>query len=141
MKNLANVLAVLLLVAALGLIVGCGCGTANNQTEEDMVESPDGTATETPDDTESTVQEDMTSPENNTDNTNPIDGSTIENGDGTVGGAVEDAVDGVGNAVGDVMDGVGNAAEDIGNGMENATDGGNATNNENSSTSGTGTNG
>ena len=37
MKNLANVLAVLLLVAALGLIVGCGCGTTNNQTEEEMV--------------------------------------------------------------------------------------------------------
>ena len=41
MKNLANVLALLLLVAALGLMVGCGCGSTTNQTtEEDMVETP-----------------------------------------------------------------------------------------------------
>ena len=131
MKNFANVLAVLLLVVALGLIVGCGCGTTTNQKEENMVETPNGTTTETPANNESTMQEDMTTPhenvnENGMGNTNPIDGSTIENG--TVGGAVEGAVDGVGNAVGDVINGVGNAVEDVGNGVENAVDGGTTTN-------------
>lgn len=138
MKNLANVLAVLLLVAALGLIVGCGCGTAANQTEEDMVETPNGSTTETPANDESTMQEDMNKPE--IQETNPIDGSTIENGDGTVGGAVEGVVDGVGNAVDDVMDGVGNAAEDIGNGVDNAANGGTSTNSTTNETTTNGTN-
>ena len=135
MKNLANVLAVLLLVAALGLIVGCGCGTATDRTEENMVETPNGTTTETPPVNETTMQEDMNTPqenENDTNNTNPIDGSVIENNNGTVGGAVEDAADGVGNAVGDVIDGVGNAAEDVMDGVGNAVDGNeNNTNNTN----------
>ena len=138
MKNLANVLAILLLVAVLGLMVGCGCGTASNQTEENMVETPNGTTTQTPANNESTMQEDMNTPqgtvnENGMYDTNPIDGTVIEDGNGngtvhdnsngTVGGAVEDAVDGVGNAVGDVMNGVGNATEDIMDGVGNAVDG------------------
>lgn len=132
MKNLANVLAVLLMVVALGLMVGCGCGTTTDRTEEDMV----GNTTESSPDTESTIQEDMSVPEstigennnndgakdtltddmdNTVEETNPIDGSTIENG--TDGSVIEDA----GNAVGDVIDGVGNAVEDVGDGVKDAT--------------------
>ena len=58
MKNLANVLAVLLLVVALGLMVGCGCGTTNDRTEEDMV----GNTTEATTTPQSTMQEDMAVP-------------------------------------------------------------------------------
>ena len=138
MKNLANVLAILVLVAALGLMVGCGCGTTSNKTEENMVETPNGTTTQTPANNESTMQEDMNTPqgtvnENGAYDTNPIDGTVIEdgngngtvhdNGNGTVGGAVENAVDGVGNAVGDVMNGVGNATEDIMDGVDNTVSG------------------
>lgn len=120
MKNLANVLAVLLLVVALGLMVGCGCGTTTDQTEEDMV----GNTTEAPAGEESTVKEDMTTPD-----TNPIDGSTVGDDlletDGTVGtdeGVVGGVVDDAGNAVGDVIDGVGNAVEDVGDGVGNAVE-------------------
>ena len=141
MKNLANVLAILLLVVALGLMVGCGCGTTSNKTEENMVETPNGTTTETPAGNGSTMQEDMNTPQENVNvngndmyDTNPIDGSVIENGTGTIGGAVEDAADGVGNAVGDVMNGVGNATEDIMDGVGNAANGSvNTANNHNSS--------
>lgn len=133
MKNLANVLAVLLMVIALGLMVGCGCGTATDRTEEDMV----GNTTEASPDTQSTMQEDMSAPEssvgendtagdedtennagdmgNTMEETNPIDGSTLENG--TDSGLLEDA----GNAVGDVIDGVGNAVEDVGDGVKDAS--------------------
>ena len=146
MKNFANVLAVLLLVVALGLIVGCGCGTTTNRTEEDMVETPNGATSQAPANNDSTMQEDMNNPqgtvnENGMYDTNPIDGHPIndENGvieNGTVGGAVEGAVDGVGNAVGDVIDGVGNAVEDVGNGINNATNGGTTTTNGETTTNG-----
>ena len=48
--------------------------------------------------------------------TNPIDGSTIDN-NGENSGVIEDA----GNAVGDVIDGVGNAVEDVGEGVKDVT--------------------
>ena len=139
MKNLANVLAVLLLVVALGMIVGCGCGTTTDQTaEEDMVGNP--TTSET--NNQSTVQEDMSPSGNSTTEINPIDGTPVNDGTGVLdgndvmdnngvndgtgtvdgviegaGNAVGDVIEGTGNAVGDVMNGVGNAMEDVGNGV------------------------
>ena len=37
MRNLSNLLAVFALVAMMGLLVGCGCGTTNTPAEDDMV--------------------------------------------------------------------------------------------------------
>ena len=54
MKNLSNLLAIFALVAMMGLVVGCGCGTSNTPAREDMVNTgeetlpPGNNTTETP---------------------------------------------------------------------------------------------
>lgn len=124
MKKYKNLIAVFLLVALLGIMAGCGCGTASNGTGNDMV----GNTTE-----ESQTGMDGTIPNDNTDNVPNNDPYTDDNmnnttvsgneydntgtpaEDGAVGGIVDDA----GNIVGDVIDDAGQAVSDVGNGVRN----------------------
>ncbi|MBQ9990994.1 MAG: hypothetical protein IJP31_08655 [Lachnospiraceae bacterium] len=101
MRNLSNLLAVFALVAMMGLLVGCGCGTTQTPAKEDMVD----TGEETVPPSSNTVNE--TVPGENTNNAVNTDHGT------------EAIVDEHGNLVDE------NAAE---NGVNNTVDRNDATN-------------
>lgn len=136
MRNLSNLLAVFALVAMMGLLVGCGCGTTNTPAEDDMV----NTGEEVVPPADNTVNEPLGDENiNNTVDTdhptdsivdehgNLIDENAAEGGvsDNAVNGNVADdtgnVVDDAGNMVGDVVEEAGDAVGDVGRGVKNMT--------------------
>lgn len=141
MKNLSNLLAVLLFVVMLGVLAGCGCGTTDTPPANDMVndtnqQNTNDTTVETrPDDgiiqdtTPNTIidgepnygnnnitNSDMVNP--TTDYYNTVSDNNVTNDTHNgVGNVVDDA----GNIVGDVVDDAGRAISDVGNGVRNMT--------------------
>ena len=144
MKNLSNLLAIFALVAMMGLVVGCGCGTSNTPAREDMVNTgeetlpPGNNTTETP----AVGEAPNTNTNNNTlnnadaatepivdrngnliDNNNPVGengqvpGNEVNGNNNTTGNVVDDA----GNAVGNVVEDAGNAVQDVGRGVKDMT--------------------
>lgn len=137
MKNLANVMAVMVMIFAMGLMVGCGCGTKNDMNTNEMVDQVPPETENTPETpTEDTIVPDViegtdTTPSNPNhrydENGNLVDenGNIVdENGNiiDDAGNAVGDAIDGAGNIIDDAGNAVGNVMEDIGNGVNNMTD-------------------
>lgn len=140
MKNLANVMAVLVMIFAMGLMVGCGCGTTKDMSTDEMVDevSPEtDSVPETP--AEDTIVPDVIE---GTDNVPPADSNQPNNENGQIvddngniidhaGDAVGDAIDGTGNLIEDAGDAVGNVMEDVGDGVENMTEPNNASTTDN----------
>lgn len=127
MKNLSNLMAVLVLVAMMGLLAGCGCGTTNTPAEDDMVNNtqealpPVDTAPAVP--AETTVDDPTISDNDVIDGENDgtvVDenGTIIDDAVGTEGNLIDDA----GNMVGDVIEDAGDAVTDMGEGVKDMTD-------------------
>ena len=148
MKNLSNLLAVLLFVVMLGVLAGCGCGTTDTPPTNDMVNDtnhqntndttvetrPDGIIQDTTPNTiidgepnygtnNNTTNPDIVNPTTDYYNTVSDNNVTEPNGNVTnnTHNRVGNVVDDAGNIVGDVVDDAGRAISDIGNGVRNMT--------------------
>ncbi len=142
MRNLSNLLAVIVLVAMMGLLVGCGCGTTNTPAEDDMVgntneevippadntvneslpqtsaehitntDSPSGSIV---DDNGNLIDENGTNPANNANNVNTTGNVNNTGTTDTTGNTVgNDAANTAGNLVDDAGNVVGDVIEDAG---------------------------
>lgn len=135
MRNLSNLLAIFVLVAMMGLLVGCGCTTNDMPLEEDMVDtgeevlpSPGTTGEEIlPNPNSGNMENTIPSTDTIVDEQgNLIDENTAADGvsdnttpDGTHSNGI---IDDVGNVIDDAAEGAGNAVEDMGRGIKNMTD-------------------
>lgn len=130
MKNLATVMAVMVLIIAMGLMVGCGCGTTNNKTTDDMVDQVPETTSTVPQtvipDTSipDVIEGTETVPQDGTHPTVDENGNLIDEHGNIVdenGNILEDAGDAVGNVIDDAGNTVGDVMEDVGEGIKDMT--------------------
>ena len=127
MKNLSNLMAVLVLVAMMGLLAGCGCGTTNTPAEDDMVnntqealppvDTTPAAPVETTVDDPSISDNDMIGGENDGTIVDE-NGNIIDDAVGTEGNLMDDA----GNVVGDMIEDAGDAVTNMGEGVKDMTD-------------------
>lgn len=152
MRNLSNLLAVFALVAMMGLLVGCGCGTTNTPAEDNMVDNtteetvpPADTAEEplnqgstehitNPNQTTESIVDDngnlienntdgtSTNPNNNAINTDANGNTTNDTNASNAGNTAGNVVDDAGNIVGDVIEDAGDAVQDVGRGVNRMAD-------------------
>ncbi|MCI5584177.1 MAG: hypothetical protein MR383_01280 [Lachnospiraceae bacterium] len=151
MRNLSNLLAVFALVAMMGLLVGCGCGTTNTPAEDDMVGNtnegvtpPANSTVEEPfsqnnaehitntdnpnepivDQQGNLIDENAVNNTNNANNNNTDNINNNTNNNNAVNDAANttgNVVDDAGNVVGDVIEDAGDAVRDVGRGVNNMT--------------------
>lgn len=138
MKNLANVIAIMIVIFACGLMAGCGCGTTNELTPDEMADQtvpetvPPVSVQETPAVTEenilpeevpSTVHEYESIEYHRDENGNLIDqdGNLIDENGNIIdenGNIIKDAADTAGNMMEDAGNAVDNVMEDAGRGIK-----------------------
>ena len=125
MKNFATVMAVMIFIIAMGLMVGCGCGTTNDMSTDDMV---DQTLPESTTVVPQTTTTDTSIPDviEGTPDTSPVENGYQYDENGNLvddnGTIIEDAGNAVGNVIDDAGNAVGNVMEDVGNGIKDMTD-------------------
>lgn len=116
---------VLVALALVGILTGCGCtandarpnnGTVSNPGSNGTVNTDGNGAVSTgPDDTvKDPAHNDNAVPDNTVKDPAHNDVVTDNNGNGTVGNVVDDTIDGAENVVGDAADMVGDAARGVG---------------------------
>ncbi len=126
MKNLSNLLALLVLVAMMGLLAGCGCGTTGTPAEDDMVNNtqealpPEETMEVLPEETlpaEPSISDNTLLEEDMDGTVVDENGNVIDDAVGTEGNLVDDASD----VVGDLVDDAGNVVSDVGEDIKDMT--------------------